>query len=81
MMPDSVEARHILLQINTQEEIAHYAGVGRQFKTAIEGGSNFGDLAREYSADQGSAIQGGDLGWFGRGKWLNLLRMLLLTIK
>jgi peptidyl-prolyl cis-trans isomerase D len=66
MMPDSVEARHILLQINSQEEIATMQALADSIKTAIEGGSNFGDLAREYSADQGSAIQGGDLGWFGR---------------
>ena len=36
-------------------------------KKAIEGGSNFAELAMQYSTDQGSAIQGGELGWFGRG--------------
>ena len=37
-------------------------------KTAIENGSNFATLASQYSTDQGSAINGGDLGWFGRGQ-------------
>ncbi len=67
MMPDSVEARHILLQVNTQEELVEKQALADSLKTAIEDGSDFGELAREYSTDQGSAIQGGDLGWFGRG--------------
>ncbi|MFW6290064.1 MAG: peptidylprolyl isomerase, partial [Mariniphaga sp.] len=68
MMPDSVEARHILLQIETQEEEAAMQELADSLKTAIEGGSNFGELAREFSTDQGSAMQGGDLGWFNRGQ-------------
>lgn len=68
MMPDSVEARHILLQINTQEELMSQQELADSLKTAIENGSDFGELAQQFSADQGSAIQGGELGWFGRGQ-------------
>jgi len=68
MMPDSVEARHILLQVSTQQELLSQQELADSLKTAIENGSNFGELAQEYSADQGSAIQGGELGWFGRGQ-------------
>ena len=67
MMPDSVEARHILLQYDTQQQLVAMQALSDSLKTAIESGSDFGELAREYSTDQGSAIQGGDLGWFGRG--------------
>ena len=67
MMPDSVEARHILLQVNTQQEMAAKQALADSLKTAIENGSDFGELAREFSTDQGSAVQGGELGWFGRG--------------
>jgi peptidyl-prolyl cis-trans isomerase D len=67
MMPDSVEARHILLQVNTQQELISQQALADSLKAAIESGSNFATLAMEFSADQGSAIQGGDLGWFGRG--------------
>ena len=68
MMPDSVEARHILLQVNSQAEVASKQALADSLKTAIENGSNFAALASQFSADQGSAAQGGDLGWFGRGQ-------------
>ncbi len=50
-------AAHILVE--TEEEIA--AVVAR-----LEAGEDFADVAREVSRD-GSAAQGGDLGWFGAG--------------
>ena len=68
MMPDSVEARHILLQVNSQAELAQKQALADSLKEAIEGGSNFADLAQQFSMDQGSAVQGGELGWFGRGQ-------------
>ncbi len=68
MLPDSVEARHILLQPNTQEELVAMQLLADSLKTAIENGSNFAALATQYSGDQGSANNGGDLGWFGRGQ-------------
>jgi len=68
MMPDSVKARHILLKINTQEEVVTVQALADSLKTAIENGSNFATLATKYSTDQGSAISGGDLGWFKRGQ-------------
>ena len=68
MLPDSVEARHILLQVSTQAEVLAMQNLADSLKTAIENGSDFATLARQFSADQGSAIQGGDLGWFSRGQ-------------
>ncbi len=67
MLPDSVEARHILLPVNSQEEMLLNQLIADSLKTEIEKGGNFGDLARQFSEDQGSALQGGELGWFGRG--------------
>lgn len=68
MLPDSVQARHILLKPNSQEELASMQLLADSLKTAIEKGSNFATLAMQYSTDQGSAMNGGDLGWFGRGQ-------------
>ncbi|HRX10516.1 MAG TPA: SurA N-terminal domain-containing protein [Draconibacterium sp.] len=68
MLPDSVQARHILLKPNSQEELASMQLLADSLKTAIEKGSNFATLAMQFSTDQGSAMNGGDLGWFGRGQ-------------
>jgi peptidyl-prolyl cis-trans isomerase C len=36
-------------------------------KTQIDGGADFAELAKANSSDTGSAVNGGDLGWFGLG--------------
>ena len=51
-------ARHIL--VPTEEQ-------ANDLKTQIEGGADFGDMARQHSSCPSSA-QGGDLGQFGPGQ-------------
>ncbi len=68
MMPDSVEARHILLQANSQAELVAIQALADSLKTMIDNGADFAKLATENSADKGSAINGGDLGWFKRNQ-------------
>lgn len=68
MMPDSVQARHILLAVATQQELIIQQVLADSLKTLIDGGANFAALATKYSTDQGSAVAGGDLGWFKRGQ-------------
>jgi peptidyl-prolyl cis-trans isomerase C len=51
-------AQHILVD---SEEKAN------ALKTEIEGGADFGEVAKANSSDTGSAVNGGDLGWFGVG--------------
>lgn len=68
MMPDSVEARHILLPVTTQAELVAAQALADSLKTLIDNGADFAKLARENSSDQGSAVNGGDLGWFSRNQ-------------
>ena len=66
-LPDSVRARHILIQPTeaiSQEQAEVKAD---SLLNLIKRGANFDLLAIEHSTDNGSRFNGGDLGWFPEG--------------
>ncbi|QJD95681.1 peptidylprolyl isomerase [Mucilaginibacter robiniae] len=65
--PDSVKARHILLNPATSGGIDKAMAKADSLKKAIQGGKSFADLAKTFSEDKQSAEKGGELGTFGRG--------------
>jgi peptidyl-prolyl cis-trans isomerase D len=67
MVPDSVKARHILLKTTQQPTDTLLEAKLDSIKTVIKAGGKFADIAKEMSEDVGSAIEGGDLGWFSEG--------------
>ena len=67
-LPDSVEARHILIRVNTQADLAKATATIDSIKNLIlVKGQKFEDVARAKSEDTGSANNGGSLGWMRRG--------------
>ena len=69
--PEQVRASHILLRVAKDTPADQKAAQKAKAEEALakaRSGSDFAALAREYSQDPGSAQQGGDLGYFGKGK-------------
>jgi parvulin-like peptidyl-prolyl isomerase len=67
---DSIRAQHILLTVPapaTEAQVDSVANFAEQLRARAEAGESFGTLAGQYSEDTGSAVQGGDIGFFGRG--------------
>lgn len=82
--PELAHAAHILIRIPDQ------AGDGvRQQKLALaerllaeaRGGKDFAALAREFSDDKGSAVNGGDLGSFTRGTMVPAFEQAAFNLK
>ena len=55
---EQVRARHILVTVE---------GEANSLLAQLQSGADFGDLARRYSRDLSTRINGGALGWFPRG--------------
>lgn len=64
MLPDSVRARHILIAPENNN-YAQAKNVADSLAGLLKKGADFETLAKQFSADQNSAVNGGDLGWFG----------------
>ena len=60
-----VKASHILIGFGNNKDSAK-AEANKVLSLAKKG--NFAELASKYSEDKGSAAQGGDLGYFGKGR-------------
>jgi peptidyl-prolyl cis-trans isomerase D len=65
--PEQVRASHILLRTEGKDE-AVVKAKGEELLKQIKSGADFAELAKKNSEDPGSAPNGGDLDYFGRGR-------------
>lgn len=75
-VPEEVKVSHILIKTPLPgtdgkvdpKAVADAKAKAEDILKKLQGGANFADLAKKNSDDPGSAPQGGELGWIGRGR-------------
>jgi peptidyl-prolyl cis-trans isomerase D len=75
-VPDQVKVRHILIKTplpapgakEDEKAIADARAKAEGVLKEVKSGGDFAKLAEKYSDDPGSAKNGGELGWIGRGR-------------
>jgi peptidyl-prolyl cis-trans isomerase D len=72
------KAQHILLQASEDKE-ADKAKL-ESIKLEIENGASFSELAKKYSQDTGSAVEGGELGWVALGEMARPFEKMLFSM-
>ncbi|HEX7037247.1 MAG TPA: SurA N-terminal domain-containing protein [Pseudomonadales bacterium] len=60
-------SRHILLEVGEKRSAEQAVAELEEIKARIEAGESFAEIAKTVSEDPGSAAQGGELGFAGRG--------------
>src|SRR4030095_12079255 len=65
--PEQVKASHILLKTAGKDEAA-VRKKAEEILQQVKSGGDFAALAKKYSEDDGSKVNGGDLDYFARGR-------------
>lgn len=69
VIPAQVELYHLVKYVESDDNIKeNLIKLANSVRDSIKDGGDFADFARRYSNDPGSALSGGEMGWFPRGK-------------
>lgn len=82
--PEERKARHILVRVAKdadEKSVAEAKAKIDELAQRIAKGESFAELAKAHSQDPGSATQGGDLGFFGRGMMDPAFETATFTLK
>jgi peptidyl-prolyl cis-trans isomerase D len=66
IQPERRRGRHILITVDANTTDAQASAQAKQIYERLKGGADFAALAKEFSKDSASALQGGDLNWTTR---------------
>ena len=68
VIPEKVQIAHIFIIPKVTEKAKEkYKEKAEAILDSLKHGADFAELAKKYSEDPGSAAEGGDLGWVGKG--------------
>ena len=82
--PEMRHAHHILISVADPKDPKSDAAAlakAKQILSELQAGQDFGALAKKYSADPGSAVKGGDLGWAERSVYVPAFAAALFGMK
>ncbi len=82
--PEAVHARHILIRLPEKADDAarkQARAKAEEILGKLKAGGDFAALARENSQDPGSAQNGGDLGFFGKGQMVPAFEKAAFALK
>ena len=68
--------RHVLVPKGPEAQ-----ATARKLLAELQGGADFQALAKEHSADKGSAAKGGDLGLFARGRMVEAFEQAAFALR
>lgn len=70
-LKEAVKISHILVKVEpSAEAVVAATKIAEEVLTRIEKGEDFGELAKQFSDDPGSAVRGGNLGLVQRGEFV-----------
>ena len=75
------DVRHILIEPTEVLSEQSAEAKAAELKARIEAGEDFGELARQYSNDIGSAAEGGELGWANPGQMVPEFEAVMSSIE
>lgn len=75
-VPEQVQVRHVLVPKGPEAQ-----ATARKLLAELQGGADFQALAKEHSADKGSAAKGGDLGLFARGRMVEAFEQAAFALR
>lgn len=78
--PEQVRASHILVRTEGKDD-AVVKGKAEEVLKQAKSGADFAELAKKYSEDEGSAKNGGDLDYFGKGKMVPEFDQVVFTME
>lgn len=82
--PERVKASHILISVPENADAATRAQAktrAEQVLKDVQAGKDFAALARQHSQDPGSAVNGGDLGFFQQGQMVGPFNDVAFSLK
>ncbi|MGH9339195.1 MAG: peptidylprolyl isomerase [Acidobacteriota bacterium] len=78
---EQMRASHILISTREGKSEEEAGEEAEQILEQVRAGADFALLAREHSDDPGSAAQGGDLGFFGRGQMVPEFEQMAFSLQ